>query len=164
MSGKRVAGTLPTNVLATFADYNHHYRPYEAMSEGSVGAMLKRVEEVLQYVDRVFEHNRVLFVSADYGTLTSKHQSYLVELAEEKRLHQTPIDDIVSKSPILSLLYALKERGLDRATILLRKVEIFQSEILAAIQPCSHRGFSVVMDEPPEAFDSDRKFLAATSF
>ncbi|KAG8736954.1 hypothetical protein FRC10_008691 [Ceratobasidium sp. 414] len=129
MTDSRDTGAPPIKVT-TAEEYDQHYMPYEVMPERDVGTMLKRVEEVLRHADRVFEYNQALFTSTDYAVLTSKYQNYLAELAEEKRLRQKPIDDIVAQSPILSVLYAIKERGLDRATALLRNVELFQSEIL----------------------------------
>ncbi|KAG9088152.1 hypothetical protein FRC06_002210, partial [Ceratobasidium sp. 370] len=146
MADSRDSSAPPTTVAA-LAEHGQRYRPYEVMPERDVSTMLSRVEEVLQHVDRVFEHNPGLFSSTDYVTLTSKYRSYRAELAEEKRSRQTPIDDIVAQSPILSVLYAIKERGLDRATALLRNVELFQSEILAAIQPSSRRNIPVVIDQ-----------------
>ncbi|KAG8708134.1 hypothetical protein FRC08_000091 [Ceratobasidium sp. 394] len=179
MADSREINASPTNA-ATLAEYDQHYRPYNVPPERDVDTMLKRVEEVLQHVDRVLEHNSALFSPTDYAALTSKHRSYLAELAEEKQLRQTSIDDVVARSPILSVLYAIKERGLDRAVALLRNVELFQTEILAAIQPSPCRTTCAVMDQPaslPEPSDylnlqpneivglqplGDQKFLAAT--
>ncbi|CCO34665.1 hypothetical protein BN14_08770 [Rhizoctonia solani AG-1 IB] len=126
----RAAGffvNLPANIKAGYS-----YTPYEEIGGKSAADVLKQVDKVLQSANTVLENHKEYLPPGQFSELKKAYCRYHWQMTNESQADRTYYDERIRESRILSQLYADRATHQDRAKLLLREVETYQTRVLSA--------------------------------
>ncbi|KAF8602472.1 hypothetical protein BDV93DRAFT_557469 [Ceratobasidium sp. AG-I] len=125
-----VSGVI-TNVATAF-DLSYRYAPHEMIVGKDAGTLLKEAKQILRDAVVVLEDHKDVLSPDEYERFKLQYRSYNWQITDESQEHRAVKDALVKQSRILSQLYANKDSHQKRAHVLLRNVENYQTNVLAA--------------------------------
>ncbi|KAF8702166.1 hypothetical protein RHS03_06415, partial [Rhizoctonia solani] len=120
-----------TNIPATL-DPEYSYAPYEEVGGKTAAEVLKQVDKILETTNTVLENHKDYLPSTQFSELKKAYCRYHWQMTNESQEDRTYYDQRIRESRILSQLYADRATQHDRAKILLREVETYQTRVLSA--------------------------------
>ncbi|KAF8675679.1 hypothetical protein RHS04_06627 [Rhizoctonia solani] len=120
-----------TNIPVTL-DPEYSYAPYEEVGGKTAAEVLKQVDKILQTTNTVLENHKDYLPSTQFSELKKAYCRYHWQMTNESQEDRTYYDQRIRESRILSQLYADRATQHDRAKILLREVETYQTRVLSA--------------------------------
>ncbi|CEL63609.1 hypothetical protein RSOLAG1IB_10892 [Rhizoctonia solani AG-1 IB] len=110
----------------------YSYTPYEEIGGKSAADVLKQVDKVLQSANTVLENHKEYLPPGQFSELKKAYCRYHWQMTNESQADRTYYDERIRESRILSQLYADRATHQDRAKLLLREVETYQTRVLSA--------------------------------
>ncbi|KAJ1300210.1 hypothetical protein OPQ81_011957 [Rhizoctonia solani] len=120
-----------TNVKAAL-ESGYLYAPYEEIGGKTAADILKQVDKILQSANTVLENHREYLPNDQFSELKQAYCRYHWQMTNESQEDRAYYDQRIRESRILSQLYANRATHHDRAKLLLREVETYQTRVLSA--------------------------------
>ncbi|KAH7332911.1 hypothetical protein B0J17DRAFT_709377, partial [Rhizoctonia solani] len=120
-----------TNVKASL-DSEYRYAPYEEIGGRNAADILKQVDKILQSTNTVLENHKDYLPVNQFSELKKAYCRYHWQMTNESQEDRAYYDRRIRESRILSQLYANRASSHDRAKLLLREVETYQTRVLSA--------------------------------
>ncbi|CAE6361390.1 unnamed protein product [Rhizoctonia solani] len=109
-----------------------YYAPYEEIGGKTAADVLKQVDKILQSTNTVLENHKEYLPPSQFLELKKAYCRYHWQMTNESQEDRTYYDKRIRESRILSQLYADRATHQDRAKLLLREVETYQTRVLSA--------------------------------
>ncbi|CAE6431210.1 unnamed protein product, partial [Rhizoctonia solani] len=118
-----------TNVKASL-DPEYRYASYEEIGGKTAADILKQVDTILQSTNTVLENHKEYLPANQFSELKKAYCRYHWQMTNESQEDRAYYDRRIRESRILSQLYANRASPHDRAKLLLREVETYQTRVL----------------------------------
>ncbi|CAE6518125.1 unnamed protein product [Rhizoctonia solani] len=113
-------------------DFGYDYAPYEEIGGKTAADILKQVDKVLQSTNTVLENHKEYLPTNQFSELKKAYCRYHWQMTNESQEDRAYYDQRIRESRILSQLYADRATHHDRAKLLLREVETYQTRVLVS--------------------------------
>ncbi|CAE6486838.1 unnamed protein product [Rhizoctonia solani] len=110
----------------------YRYAPYEEIGGKTAAEVLKQVDKILQSTNTVLENHKEYMPASQFSELKKAYCRYHWQMTNESQEDRAYYDQRIRESRILSQLYADRATHHDRAKLLLREVETYQTRVLSA--------------------------------
>ncbi|CUA72916.1 hypothetical protein RSOLAG22IIIB_10386 [Rhizoctonia solani] len=110
----------------------YRYAPYEEIGGKTAADVLKQVDKILQSTNTVLENHKEYMPASQFSELKKAYCRYHWQMTNESQEDRAYYDQRIRESRILSQLYADRATHHDRAKLLLREVETYQTRVLSA--------------------------------
>ncbi|KAL5632842.1 hypothetical protein ACGC1H_005703 [Rhizoctonia solani] len=121
-----------TGVVKAALDSDYRYAPYEEIGGKTAADVLSQVDKILQSTNTVLENHKEYLPANQFSELKKAYCRYHWQMTNESQEDRAYYDQRIRESRILSQLYADRATHHDRAKLLLREVETYQTRVLSA--------------------------------